>query len=54
MDLGHVGSGLARNNAAPFQVILGAGALRRSRAIIDFATSTLWIAAIPAPESARR
>lgn len=44
MDLGSVRRGLARNNVAPPQVILGVDALRRWRAIIDFGTSTMWIA----------
>ena len=47
IDLGNVGAGLARNRAAPFQVILGADALRRWRAVIDFRTSTLWLAPPP-------
>ncbi|MBY0285128.1 MAG: retroviral-like aspartic protease family protein [Sphingomonas sp.] len=47
IDLSNVKAGLARLNVAPPQVVLGVDVLRSRRAVIDYATSTLWLA--PAP-----
>lgn len=47
LDLSNVKAGLARLNVAPPQVVLGVDVLRRHHAVIDYATSTLWLDPTP-------
>ena len=49
IDLGAVQAQLKASNVAVPQVVLGADTLRRHRAIIDYATATLWIVPTAAP-----
>ncbi len=44
LDLTNVKAGLARANVTPPQIVLGVDVLRRHRAVIDYATATLWLA----------
>ncbi|MEI6487054.1 MAG: retropepsin-like aspartic protease [Sphingomonadales bacterium] len=49
MDLSNVTRQLAANNVTPPQIVVGVDVLRRHRAVIDYATSTLWLAPAPQP-----
>lgn len=44
IDLGGIQAQLKASNVAVPQLVLGADTLRRHRAIIDYATATLWVA----------
>lgn len=47
IDLGNVARQLQARGATPPQVVIGVDVLRRWRAVIDYATSTLWLAPTP-------
>lgn len=47
IDLGSVAAQLRARGVEPPQVVVGVDVLRRWRAVIDYATNTLWLA--PAP-----
>lgn len=48
IDLSGIQAQLRASNVAVPQLVLGADTLRRHRAIIDYATATLWVAAAKA------
>lgn len=47
IDLGSVIAQLKARGATPPQVVVGVDVLRRWRAVIDYGTSTLWLAPVP-------
>lgn len=53
IDLGGIQSQLRASNIAVPQAVLGADTLRRHRAVIDYATATLWVAPPPRPAQSR-
>lgn len=48
IDLGSVSAQLKARGVTPPQVVIGVDILRRWRAVIDYATNTLWLAPNPA------
>lgn len=44
IDFAHISEGLKRKGVAPPQVVLGANVLHGWRAVIDYGTTTLWLA----------
>lgn len=44
INLANVKAALQQRQVAPPQVVLGVDVLRRHRAVVDYATSTLWLA----------
>jgi hypothetical protein len=43
MDLSHVNAALAKKGATPVEAVLGADALDRQKAVIDYASSSLFL-----------
>ncbi len=53
IDLSGIQAQLRAQGAAVPQVVLGADSLRARRAVIDYATATLWLAPTPSAKPAR-